>query len=143
MTPDREYQARLLAATVLEGDRPSRDNMSYAFEAIHPTVSVELRGMVQALRREFTLLGPQMAEKVKAVCEEKLANVDIDKMIAETVEREYQGALLRINETARQVIQRWLESRLHGAIDQHRERIEAWASSAVYDAVDRSRKAVL
>lgn len=138
MNPGREYQARLLAQSILEGDRPA-DRFSSRDEAVHPSVSIELRGMVASIRREFHLSGAQIAEKVAAELQRRLGEVDIDKMIHDAVAKHIASERSRLDETAMRVVKQWVEGAVSDLLvkkyDSVRETARHFADQALKKAI--------
>lgn len=140
MRPDREYQARLLAHSIIEGDRPA-DRFANWEDAAHPAVSVELRGMVRAIRQEFYLSGADLAEKVTAELERQLGEVNLDAMIAEAVRKEIAAQQSRLHEMSERVVRQWIESamtqRMSDDYDKVRETAKWLASDALRKVAER------
>lgn len=138
MRPEREYQARLLAHSILEGDAHG-DRFSSMGDAVHPTVSVELRGMVASIRREFHLSGADIAEKVTAELQRQLGEVDIDAMIREAVAKHIAAERSRLDETALRIVKQWVEgtvsSLLSEKYDSVRETAKWFADQALKKAI--------
>lgn len=134
MRADREYQARLLAHSIIEGDRPA-DRFASMDEAIHPTVSIELRGMVASIRREFHLSGAEIAEKVTAELQRQLVEVDIDKMIGEAVAKHIAGERANLDETARRTVKQWVESVMDNVMTRRYDSVKLAAEGIAAEAL--------
>jgi hypothetical protein len=136
--PDREYQARLLAHSILEGDSPA-ERFSSMHDSVHPTVNIELRGMVTAMRREFHLAGAEMAEKVAAELQRQLGEVDIDKTIGEAVAKHIAAERKRLDETALRVVKQWVEGAVSSLLS---ERYDSVRETAKWFADQALKKAI-
>jgi hypothetical protein len=104
-------------------------------EALHPTVSIELRGMVAAIRREFHLSGAELAEKVTAELQRQIGEVDIDKMISQAVAKHIASERSRLDDTAVRVVKQWVEGVMAHVMTSKHESVKFAAERIAADAL--------
>lgn len=137
MKPETEYAARLLAATVMEGDR-TLDGRFHGFEdALDPTVTVELRGMVKTIRREFLLNSASIAERVKAECERQLGEVNLTEAIAAEVARHVAVLKRDVAEAVDRQMKKYVKDQVDHVLGQKYEQIRSWADAITRDAMKK------
>jgi hypothetical protein len=135
--PEIEYAARQLAATVLEGER-TLDGRFHGFEdAIHPSVTVELRGMVKTIRREFLLDGATIAERVKLALEKQLGETDLEAVIAQEVARHVAGLKRSVAAAVDEQMKTWVRDQVNHVLGNKYEQVRAWADVITRDALKK------
>jgi hypothetical protein len=135
--PEQEYNARLLARSLLESDGHAERFQSMD-GALRPTVSVELRGMVAAIRREFHLGGADLAEKVSAELQRQLGEVDIDAMIREAVAKHIASERSRLDDTAMRLVKQRIEGAVSHLLEQKYDSVRETARWIAGDALRKA-----
>jgi len=133
--PETEYAARQLAAAVLEGDRRD-DGRFFGFEdAIDPTIAIELRGMVKAIRREFLLDGAAIAERVKEELERQLNETSLQDAIVKEVKLHVANLNRSVADTVDRQMRKYVEEQVGSALGDKWKEMRVFADRIAREAM--------
>jgi hypothetical protein len=130
MKPDQEHIARELAYVVLAGS----DGHQPAPIPGRAEVLVEMRGMVQSIRRHILIDHANVALRIADEIERQASAVDIDAMIREAVTREARYIGERIDDIVRRAIESEVTTRITRAAEVAAESIASTAASKIIQA---------
>jgi hypothetical protein len=114
--PETEYAARQLAGLVLTDDGRSSGSMDRAGRG-DVTATIEMRGMVQTIRRHILLDHVRVAAKVADEIERQTGEVNIDALIAESVRQEVARTVSHVDSIVRDAVKRSVEFHIAAQVE--------------------------
>jgi len=134
--PDQEYTLRLLARQVLDGDGRPSDGVGDAGRA---ELIFELRGMVQAIRRQLMIDSAVVAKKVGDALAEQAEAFNLDAVIASEVAKQAEALKSRIPWLVADAIKRTIENAVYDRTSDLVRPLISEACGRIVDQIARSK----